>query len=110
MQFLDIDGAAVALRRLFEHEPYDGIGTAQRLEAAEAEPLTLILHRELADAELGSESGEEMERRDCVILPVGQEALDLVRSGDAKRFRVDSGELPAMIRVLVEKEHRRPCL
>ncbi len=87
IQFRYIHGPAEPLSRLLQHQPDDGIGAAQRLEAAEPEPQTLILDVQRADAEFGRQRRQGMQRRLGMVLAMAEKALGLVGPGKAERQR-----------------------
>ena len=94
-----------ALLGRLEHQPDDGIGAAERLEAAEPEPKTLVLEVDRADAELLGERRQGAQRRRPVVRPMRQEALDRFGGVDAEGLGIDRLERLAVVGVLVADEH-----
>ena len=63
------------LARRLQHEARHGIGAAERLEAAEAEPLAFVLEMQRADAERRSEIGQGPQRRRHMLGAAGEVPL-----------------------------------
>lgn len=108
VQLADIDGAAQPARRLFEDKSDDGVGTAERLEAAEAQAAALVLDMECGEAKFCSEAGQRLQRGFGVIVPMAEEALDFARGCDSQGFRIDGIELGSIVGMTICEEHDTP--
>ena len=75
------------------------------LEAAQPQPLTLVLDLDRAQAKLCRHPGQRNKRRRAVVFAAGQVALDLVGSGDAQRLGVLGEERLAVLRQGIAQEH-----
>ena len=106
-QLLDADGPAESGGRLFEHEADDGIGAAERLEAAETEAEALVLDVQCTDPQFAGHRRHGVQRRLGMVVAKTQEALDLVGGGKPKRCGIGRVEIGKVVRVCVEDEHLR---
>ena len=80
-----------ALLRFLQHEPDHRIGTAEGLEAAEAEAVAFVLDVDRADADFGGQCRQSHERRLRMVVAKCEVALDLVGGLHAEGFGIASG-------------------
>ena len=103
-----IDGPAKRPAGLFQYQPEDGIGAAQRLEAAEAEAKALVLDMQCTEAEFSGQRRQRMQRRYQVIVAMSEKTLDRVGAGNAQGFGIGRIERLAVQCVVIEQEHWLP--
>ncbi|MBB2692202.1 UNVERIFIED_ORG: hypothetical protein GGI63_003426 [Rhizobium esperanzae] len=105
LQFCHVHFAAEAFRSFLQNEPDYGIGTAERLEAAEAEAVALILYQDRTDPNLLRKICEREQRSWLVAFAMMQETFDSLGGFNSQNLGVGCIDWFAVVGVLVQEEH-----
>jgi len=109
LEIADVNRVTQTTGRLLEHQAGHDVGPAQRLEAAEPQPVSLVLDEHRSHPELVGEAVEAVQRRGVVVLAVRQVGDRLVGPGGTQRGHILGQRRPAVGWHRVGGVHRWSC-